>query len=75
MLKELDEALDSVISSGNPNEPLQALIIQSSTDDGVFCAGADLKERKEMSQEQVVRFLKDLRRVFDKVRRMKEKRE
>jgi hypothetical protein len=46
--------------------PLRALIIESSSP-GKFCAGADLKERKTMSEEQVVAFLKLLRRVFDKV--------
>lgn len=46
--------------------PLRALIIESSSP-GKFCAGADLKERKAMSEEQVVAFLQLLRRVFDKV--------
>lgn len=73
MLKELDEALDTVAGSAKPStdlsksSPLRALIIQSSTTDGVFCAGADLKERKEMKEDQVVEYLKNLRRVFDKV--------
>lgn len=30
----------------------------------MFCSGADLKERKDMSQEEAVNFVKKLRRVF-----------
>lgn len=53
-------------SSAITPSPLRALIIESSSL-GKFCAGADLKERKTMSEEQVVAFLQLLRRVFDKV--------
>lgn len=31
----------------------------------MFCAGADLKERKGMTQEQATNFVKKLRRVFN----------
>lgn len=47
-------------------EPLRCLIIESSSPTA-FCAGADLIERKSMSEEQVVAFLRELRRVFDKI--------
>lgn len=51
-----------------PKDPLLVLIIRSSSP-SKFCAGADLKERKTMSEDEVVAFLGDLRRVFDKVAR------
>lgn len=51
-----------------PKDPLLVLIIRSSSP-SKFCAGADLKERKTMSEDEVVTFLGDLRRVFDKVAR------
>ncbi|KAG1846798.1 ClpP/crotonase-like domain-containing protein [Suillus subalutaceus] len=40
--------------------PIRALIIRSTTM-GSFCAGADLAERRTMSQIQITKFLSDLR--------------
>ncbi|GAA5863980.1 hypothetical protein JCM8547_005299 [Rhodosporidiobolus lusitaniae] len=44
----------------------RALIIRS-TSSSVFCAGADLKERKGMSELEVARFLYNLRRLFGEI--------
>ena len=37
----------------------------TSAEPGMFCAGADLKERKEMSPEQVVSFKKKMVATFN----------
>lgn len=64
LLADMEDVLDHLATS--TSEPLRALIIRSSTA-GRFCAGADLKERRTMSEDDVVRFLSGLRRIFDKV--------
>ncbi|KIW74556.1 hypothetical protein Z517_11326 [Fonsecaea pedrosoi CBS 271.37] len=43
--------------------PTRALIITSNTDKA-FCAGADLRERKEMTHEETREFLTDMRNTF-----------
>ncbi|PWN96803.1 ClpP/crotonase [Tilletiopsis washingtonensis] len=57
----------NAISSQRPagHSPLRCLVIASSS--ACFCAGADLVERKTMSEAEVVAFLAELRRVFDRV--------
>ncbi|KAL8937960.1 MAG: hypothetical protein Q9211_003429 [Gyalolechia sp. 1 TL-2023] len=42
----------------------RAIIIQSEVD-GVFCAGADLKERKNMTEYETIEFLNRLRETLD----------
>ncbi|KAF7722599.1 hypothetical protein EC973_002912 [Apophysomyces ossiformis] len=59
LLGEFREALSEVRFSKTP----RALIIQSMVD-GVFCAGADLKERATMSPTQVTEFLYNLRQAY-----------
>ncbi|KAK3046190.1 hypothetical protein LTR09_012312 [Extremus antarcticus] len=44
----------------------RALILASESDDA-FCAGADLKERKSMSKDEVQAFLKTLRATFTRL--------
>lgn len=70
LLSDLESCLDYLANHRLPDDdvsaPLKAVIIRSS-EAGKFCAGADLKERRAMSEEEVVTFLGDLRRVFDKV--------
>ena len=39
-------------------------VIVRSEEPGMFCAGADLKERKSMDEDTVKQFLKDLRATF-----------
>ncbi|KAJ7228477.1 ClpP/crotonase-like domain-containing protein [Mycena pura] len=60
LLNELRESLESVHSDGSS---VRALILRSSTP-GSFCAGADLAERRTMSDAQVGDFLTSLRRVL-----------
>jgi methylglutaconyl-CoA hydratase len=43
------------------------VLIVNSTTPGSFCAGADLAERRTMSQLQVAKFLSDLRTVLGKL--------
>ncbi|KAI0004965.1 enoyl-CoA hydratase [Russula compacta] len=62
MLKQLTECLDSVRFDNS----VRALILNSSTP-GSFCSGADLAERRTMTQGQVSRFLADLRTALCKL--------
>lgn len=64
LLADFEQVLDHLATS--TTDPLRAIIIRSSTA-GKFCAGADLKERRTMSEDEVVTFLTNLRRIFDKV--------
>ncbi|KAG0170260.1 hypothetical protein DFQ28_002213 [Apophysomyces sp. BC1034] len=59
LLGEFRQALSEVRFSNQS----RALIIQSVVD-GVFCAGADLKERATMSPTQVTEFLYNLRQAY-----------
>ncbi|KAJ7721167.1 ClpP/crotonase-like domain-containing protein [Mycena maculata] len=56
LLKELRESLETVHSDAS----VRALILRSTTR-GSFCAGADLVERRTMSDAQVAAFLTSLR--------------
>ncbi|KAI8873761.1 ClpP/crotonase [Ramicandelaber brevisporus] len=51
------------IRFGGADKDVRAVILRSSVD-GVFCAGADLKERIHMSPAEVTEFLSSLRRTF-----------
>ncbi|KAJ3488787.1 hypothetical protein NLI96_g2572 [Meripilus lineatus] len=62
LLKEFRECLDTV----HFNKNTRVLIIRSTTV-GSFCAGADLAERRTMSQLQVDKFLLDLRAALGKL--------
>jgi len=62
LLKEFRECLDAVQFDKN----VRVLIVRSSTQ-GSFCAGADLAERRTMSQLQVDKFLSDLRAALGKL--------
>ena len=65
LLRELDRELDHVYLKASQSQ-VRALIV-ASTHDQIFCAGADLKERKNMSREETLNFLTELRRVFSKL--------
>lgn len=54
------------IVEGNPNGTIRGLVVRSSSPT-VFCAGADLRERREMSAEQVDVFLGHLRDAFTRL--------
>ncbi|THV08350.1 enoyl-CoA hydratase [Dendrothele bispora CBS 962.96] len=62
LLKELRESLDTV----HFDKSVRVLILRSTTP-GSFCAGADLIERRTMSQLQVSKFLADLRGALGKL--------
>ncbi|KDR83918.1 hypothetical protein GALMADRAFT_236416 [Galerina marginata CBS 339.88] len=62
LLKQLRECLEHV----HFDRSVRVLILRSTTV-GSFCAGADLAERRTMSQPQVARFLADLRDALGKL--------
>jgi len=62
LLQQLKESLDIV----NFDKSVRVLILRSTTI-GSFCAGADLIERRTMSQVQVAKFLADLRDALGKL--------
>lgn len=66
-LKSLTVQIDqrSITKSATPTSktPPRVLIVQGRGPS--FCAGADLKERDEMSSEEVLHFLKSLRSMLD----------
>lgn len=58
-LSELTEALTNVTRE----QSTRCLVVRS-TVDGVFCAGADLKERAGMTQQETHEFVSALRATF-----------
>lgn len=48
------------------DESIRGVIVRS-TSSGVFCAGADLVERRDMSDGQVLQFLTDMRTAFTRL--------
>ena len=60
MLNELKKAIDNVNNDNN----IRVLILNS-TVPGIFCAGADLKERAKMPTNQVEEFVTKLRNTFN----------
>lgn len=51
------------------DDRVRGVILDSATR-GMFCAGADLVERRDMTAHQVDHFLRDLRRVFSDLSRL-----
>ncbi|RAH45012.1 putative mitochondrial methylglutaconyl-CoA hydratase (Auh) [Aspergillus brunneoviolaceus CBS 621.78] len=51
------------IAAENGQGPTRALVLGSNVD-AAFCAGADLKERADMSKEETSQFLRHLRQTF-----------
>ncbi|ETW83780.1 hypothetical protein HETIRDRAFT_415527 [Heterobasidion irregulare TC 32-1] len=62
LLKELTECLEEAHFDNN----IRVLVVGSTTP-GSFCAGADLIERRSMSELQVNKFLKDLRNALNRL--------
>ncbi|KIW89092.1 uncharacterized protein Z519_10577 [Cladophialophora bantiana CBS 173.52] len=58
----LKRHVDEVKAEGGAG-PTRAVVIASNTDKA-FCAGADLRERKEMTQEEIREFLTGMRNTF-----------
>ena len=59
LLRELQQSLKEC-----NNNPLIRAVVLSSNVPGVFCAGADLKERKEMTPAEAREFVNSLRSTF-----------
>ncbi|KAJ9611071.1 hypothetical protein H2200_004254 [Cladophialophora chaetospira] len=62
LVADLKRHVDEVQAEG-PTGSTRALIIASNTDKA-FCAGADLRERKGMTQEETREFLTNVRKTF-----------
>ncbi len=62
MLRELNEALDEIRF-----DPSVRCVIITGAGDRAFCAGADLKERAGMSEDQVRRYIHTIRATFTEV--------
>ncbi len=65
LLGELEEAFGAL--AGDPGA---RVVVLHSLVDGVFCAGADLKERAGMSPEEAEAFVKRLRAAFTALERL-----
>ena len=59
--------LDSTVRDINKMHDLRAIILRSSQE-GYFCAGADLKERLDMQSNDIENLVRNLRRIFNDVR-------
>ncbi|KAF7985253.1 hypothetical protein HWV62_7922 [Athelia sp. TMB] len=62
LLREFGECLENV----HFDKSVNVLVVKSTTP-GSFCAGADLSERRTMTQAQVSKFLSDLRTVLGRL--------
>lgn len=67
MLQEFCSALESIKS--NEQSPTNVLVVSSNIPK-VFCAGADLKERASMPEDQVAGFVSTLRDAFTMLERI-----
>ena len=63
--KELLRELDDVVNDISDNPKCRAVIFRSSQKH--FCAGADLKERKEMNENEIFDFLAKINCLFDTI--------
>jgi methylglutaconyl-CoA hydratase len=64
--KELLDDMNSAIDELNSNKTVRSAILMSS-EPGMFCSGADLKQRLTFTNEQVLETVKNLRRTFQRV--------
>jgi len=62
---KLLEDLDNVVNDINNNSNCRVVIFRSS--EKHFCGGADLKERKKMTENQTLDFLDKINNVFDAI--------
>ncbi|GFF35622.1 methylglutaconyl-CoA hydratase, mitochondrial [Aspergillus udagawae] len=65
MLRELSSEIEEIHHEYHATKT-RGLIIASAVD-GIFCAGADLKERKQMTPAETKSFLTSLRAVFSRL--------
>lgn len=64
---DLLSQLDASIKEINQTPSLRAVVLKSSTP-GHFCAGADLKERLDKTEDQIEYIVNNLRRIFNDLR-------
>lgn len=64
-IKDLNEEINFISTNKNIRT-----VIFSSSDKKIFCAGADLKERLSMSENDTLDFVRLLRNTFDKISRI-----
>jgi methylglutaconyl-CoA hydratase len=64
--KELLDDMNAAIDELSQNKTVRSAILMSS-EPGMFCSGADLKQRLTFTNEQVVETVKNLRRTFQRV--------
>ena len=62
MIEEFNEGIQAL-----HDDPKTNVVVISSAVDRVFCAGADLKERKAMPESEIGNFVKGLRSAFTAV--------
>jgi methylglutaconyl-CoA hydratase len=62
LVEELQDAI-------RDNSDARCVIVRSAVP-GMFCAGADLKERKSMSEDQAKEFVRELRATFTLLEQM-----
>jgi len=62
LLDSLSHHVEAILTEGGRG-PMRALVLASNVD-SAFCAGADLKERREMTKEETIAFLARLRATF-----------
>lgn len=62
LLAELDQTIDKIKGT----DELRCIIFTGASD-RAFCAGADLKERKDMTEDEVVQTVKHIGRVIKKI--------
>ena len=64
-IKELDKVLNDI----NNSHDVKIVVFRSLQKH--FCAGADLKERKDMSEEQTLEFINKINQTFNKIEDLK----
>ncbi|CAF3678049.1 unnamed protein product [Rotaria sp. Silwood1] len=64
--KQLLSQLDATIDSVKDNNKIRCVLFRSLVPN-VFCAGADLKERLDMPQEEVGPFVSKIKEIFSKI--------
>jgi len=68
LLRELEENVDRVSAARGPGETGDTrVVVLTGAGEQAFCAGADLKERATMSEDDVRGFLEGLRRTLRKL--------
>ncbi|OAF71996.1 hypothetical protein A3Q56_00220 [Intoshia linei] len=67
MISQLNENISNIIKTLSPTE--SCLIIKSNLP-GIFCAGADLKDRKTIPIEKIPKYVSHCREAFNRINRL-----